>query len=317
MKGKLVIGLAIVIAGALGWWFFPKGTPTISRNTAALTSAGKSRPAETISGATQPASEEPGRHLYSPLSDPPPASTPDQLETWSASLNAILLRGMMPDFSGPRLADIFDETASKAGNGNKKAAMTLFKGLLYCASTPIKSQNDVDNKIKLMTDTYTDADGNQSDDLNAAIATVNQRYRYCSGITEDQSKSMSHWGWIAASSGDPVAQAWAAAYAPPPSAYDSATIEKYRKQLRDMINTAADAGVPEAWVELEQGYLTGAYGYQVDPVKAYASLYTEYMLTNSDYLAYQIWKQSQGLSPQQIQQGEQLAQEFYGKINRQ
>lgn len=329
MKAKVFVGTAAIVAAAflvlLRIFVFSHRSSEAnlgsnrSEQIASVQALSTSKSAAGLTSAAGLATSSTAKsqsHFYSPLRDPPPIPKPGELSKWADAYAALLHKGINPDMTTGPLASIYEEEAAKASKGDLQAAAKLFKGLLYCDfEPPPSSQQEVDEKIRYMTDTHTDADGKPTNNLDAAIARVREEHAYCAGLTESEKGTVTHWGWLAAQGRDPAIMAYAVAYHPPPSSFDPATIQQFRATLRSMVNAAARAGSPVAWNELYQGYYAGALSYPVDPVKAYATLYTQYMLTRSQYVAYEVWKASQRLSVAQIQAGEQLAQQYYKDVN--
>lgn len=273
-----------------------------------------------IAASTKQTGRDTAFHFYSPLHDPPPVPTPEQLRYWGNQLNTTLFNEIKPDLSGPPLAGIYAKEAAKANHGDVQAAVTLFKGLTYRevdTGGSLDTEQELNAVIGRMQETQTDRDGAPTNNLAAAITDVQQQYHYCAGLAAiDNPVTIDHWARLASQSDDPATLAWSAPAASQPSVKeaDTTTPEQIQKKSQSMVNRAAQAGVARAWLEKWAGYRNGDGGYPADPVRAYASLYTEYMLTKSPMLAYQIWKLSQQLNSLQVEEGETIAHNNYQRI---
>lgn len=333
MRNKVIVGLLVVVviilAGTL--WFM-----RASRNNAPLPSVAaipQTQPSSKalIVPSTKQTANGSAFHFYSPLHDPPPVATADQLQHWHTALRTALINEIKPDLNGPPLASIYNDEAADANKGDVQAATTLFDGLAYCARETrgsLNNEQELNRTIEHMRETQTDRDGLHTANLAADIAHVQQQYHYCAGLTAAENiYNIGHWARLAVQGSNPATLVWSVGY------YDmkrgagsfarpknvsitawKASIHKARERDQIVINRAAQAGVPTAWIYMAMGYRNGSMGYPINPTREYASLYTAYMLTKSPDLAYQIWQQSQQLNPQQIQEGETLAHQSYQRI---
>lgn len=217
----------------------------------------------------------------------------------------------MPNITGSPLASTYRLEASKANGGDAQAAADLFKGLYYCSEETFASLNNKDqlnNTIANMQVTYEDRWGGTTDNLSAAVAKVRQQYHYCAGISMTERSEIGHWASLASKTQNPdiLAHAWPYIAMQDFGLHTASELLDKRQQ---MIDLAANAGVPVAWQYKSEMYTTNGL-----PAKAYASLYTEYLLTQSPYLAYKLWELSQQLTPLQVQDAEARATENYQKI---
>lgn len=141
--------------------------------------------------------------------------------------------------------------------------------------------------------------------------------RYCAGLPQPVQPDLNRWARIAIRSGNPVTIYKAKNHA----------ILAFRKEFHppkfqipkfffmNAAKHAAQAGLAIAWAQLNWAYEHGTNGIPIDPTRAFASLYTEYMLTKSPALAYQIWQSSQDeFNPEEIERGEKLAHRAYRDI---
>ncbi len=332
MRNKLIVGLLVVvviIAAGVVWSIRTKNNAPASP----IAAIPQAQPVSQalIASSTKQTGKGSTFHFYSPLHDPPPIATRKQLWQWELELRTTLINEIKPDLGGPPLASAYAKEAAKANHGDMQAATTLFDGLAYCARETrgsLDNEQELNRTIEHMRETQTDRDGLHTANLAADIAHVQQQYHYCAGLTAAENiYNMGHWARLAAQGGNPATLVWSVGY------YDmkrgagsfarpkdmsitawKASIHKARERDQIVINRAAQAGVPTAWMYMSMGYRLGSMGYPINPTREYASLYTEYMLTKSPFLAYQIWQQSQRLNPLQVQEGESLAHRYYQRI---
>ncbi len=143
-----------------------------------------------------------------------------------------------------------------------------------------------------------------------------RRHRYCAGLPPalDDQASLNRWAKIAIQSGNPVTLYIATNYA-----YTSVLKEDPPRSLskfyRNVTKHAAQTGMPNAGDQLSTFYENGSSGVSVDPTRAFACLYTEYMLTKLPFLAYRAWWVSQNeFNPEEIARGMKIAHRYYREI---
>src|SRR5487761_932721 len=136
MRNKVIVGLLVVVviilAGTL--WFM-----RASRNNAPLPSVAaipQTQPSSKalILPSTKQTANGSAFHFYSPLHDPPPVATADQLQHWHTALRTALINEIKPDLNGPPLASIYNDEAADANKGDVQAATTLPRTLLMFSS---------------------------------------------------------------------------------------------------------------------------------------------------------------------------------------
>ena len=231
-----------------------------------------------------------GFHFYNPLRDPPPYATAKELRRWQHNfMTYILLQGggLNPNLSGPPLATVYASEAAQAQRGNTQAASQLLEGLVYCSLVE-----------------------------EVTVFQTPEGDRYCAGLPRSlySYPSLNRWAPIAIRSGNPISMYVAANFAFK-ATYDAAHPRSLPTFLMSVTKHAAQAGVVLAWAQLSSSYEHGVYGVPVDPTRAFASLYTEYMLTKSPALAHQIWQSSQGeFNPEEIARGMKIARRDYRDI---
>lgn len=330
MRNKLIVGLLVlvVIIAAGVVWSLQASRNSVRRSSIAAVPQAQPVSQDLIASSTTQTEKASPFHFYSPLRDPPPSATPEQLRQWERKLNTTLNNEIKPNLAGPPLANIYAEEAAEANHGDVQAATTLFKGLAYCAREtqgPLDNAQELNDTVERMRYSHTDRWGARTANLTAAIAHVQQQYHYCAGLTThvENRYTISHWARLADQSGDPTVLAWTEVYRDPglilktedmSAPAREAYFQKIAERNQNITKRSAQAGVAQAWWYMWAGYRDGTGGYPIDPVRAYASLYTEYMLTKSPALAYQIWQQSKHLDPLQIQEGEALAHQNYQRI---
>ena len=329
MRNRLIGGLLVVvviIAAGVVWSIRTKNNAPASP----IAAIPQAQPVSQalIASSTKQTGKGTTFHFYSPLHDPPPVATQDQLDHWRAALHTTLLNDIKPNLAGPRLASVYEEEANKANKDDVQAAKALFDGLTYCQADTeetLDTKQALDHTLERMRATNTDRDGLHTDNLVAAIADVKQQYSYCAGLSKLENMStIDHWAGLAVKSGDPATLVWAEGhvgkiYFARPKTMSIPTWDAYIKHAqarnRTWTKIGEQTGVAEAWFASWAGYRDGSGGYPFNSVRAYASLYTEYMLTKSPDLAHQIWQQSQHLNPLQLQEGEALARRNYKMIS--
>ena len=258
-------------------------------------------------------------HYYDPLHDPPPSATPQQLKSWSQLTYRLTLESLRPDLSGPSLASLDKTEAALANQGNMRAATLLFKGFAYCSFDALALPADplaLKQKIARMNATREDMHRLPTSHLASAIARLKESYHFCLGEPYPKPSTIEHWARIAAWGLNPRTM-WVLAHTMPD------TLTGKRKQTLAMdarmeqviTDRAARAGVAAAWFSWSKIYLHGWYGHRKNPTRAFAGLYTAYLLTRSPALAYRIWKESQGtITASEIQAGEAMARRNYREI---
>ena len=298
MKRSRMLTTACVIVGVLTGLALIYGTPQTSSRTTPGFSLHPRRSSrvptnttiqETIPRALPPHARH-GFRFYNPLRDPPPYATAKEPRRWQYSFLNIFFGGedITPDLNGPPLAALYAAEAARAKRGNIQTATRLFVGLVYC-----RLVRQAGRFLKTL-----------------------RGHRYCAGLPRslyDQA-SLNRWAKIAIQSGNPVTLYIATNYA-------SASVLKedhprsLSKFYRNVTKHAAQVGMPIAWGQLSTFYEDGIAGVSLDPTRAFACLYTEYMLTKLPFLAYQIWRASQGeLNPEEIARGMKIAHRYYREI---
>ena len=261
-------------------------------------------------------------HYYDPLHDPPPSASPQQLKSWSQLTYRLTLESLRPDLSGPSLANLYKTEAALANQGNTQAASLLFKGFAHCSLDALALPADplaLKQKIARMNATREDMHRLPTSHLASAITRLKESYHFCLGETYPKLAMVVRWARIAAWSLNPRTM-WVLEHTGPGGIV--ALTEK-RKQTQAMdarmeqviIDRAARAGVAAAWFSWSKIYLYGSYGHRKNPTRAFAELYTAYLLTRSPAMAYRIWKESQGtITASEIQAGEAMARRNYREI---
>ncbi len=283
-------------------------------------------------------------HFYDPLKDPPPYATPTELARWRGHLEDELQDEILhPDLEGPPLVQEYRKLAGQANAGNIQAATTLFEGLAYCEDLVPKSFSGhlgraaVRQLLTRMRATHTDPKGRPTSHLAQVVRRAQRSARYCRGTAtlgifkashppEDPDPPIiDHLARIAYTSDNPKTTFAVYQYAYGVfDKYVNATLKKLpvgkrtpflRSFLRQGAKTGAQAGVPDAWGFLYSYYRLGMTHLPVSPTHAFASLYTEYLLTRSRALAYQIGQLSQGVyNSEEIRQGMALAHRYYREL---
>ena len=260
-----------------------------------------------------------GFHYYNPLHDPPPSASPQQIKDWGIKLwNRFLTEGHRPDLSGPPLASLYKTEAALANQGNTRAATMLFKGFVYCSFHAHVLPADplaLKQKIARMNATREDMYHLHTSHLASAITRLNETYHFCLGETHPKQTTIEHWARIAAWSLNPRTM-WGIMYSPgEPVLFGKDTPAAAERTTLMITDRAARAGVASAWLDRSQMYLWGIYGHRKNPTRAFAELYTAYLLTRSPALAYRIWKVSQGqFTVHEIREGEAMARRNYREI---
>lgn len=299
VRKQLIIGAvvcAVIIGAGFIWWRSRLVEPHVVGGVAAVnlkqigaaSAQGGSREHQ-VSSDLVSIKKGGGYHYYSPLTDPPPHATPEQLKVWSKQYRKKLYGDMVPNIgpNSPPLASIYQAETEKAMQGDTSAAMTLFKGLRYC--TGIYSQLDIG-----LSETKT-----------------RELAAYCKGVTSRQKDNWVYWGWQAAQAGNPVAESLMATGAASQTMVGAKNVREYRAVLRTMNDKAAQAGVLQAWDTMIGAYSGGGLGYPVSRVNSYASLYTAYMLTRSPYLEMAVWRRSLRFTPLEIAEAVERGRKNY------
>ena len=260
-------------------------------------------------------------HYYDPLHDPPPSATPQQLKSWSQLTYRLDLESIRPDLSGPSLASLDKTEAALANQGNMRAATLLFKGFAYCSLDALVLPADplaLKQKIARMNATREDMHRLPTSHLASAITRLKESYHFCLGESYQKLTTVVHWARIAAWSLNPRTM-WVLEHTV--TGIMALTEKRKRTQAMDarmeqvIVDRAARAGVAAAWFSWSKIYLHGWYGHRRNPTRAFAGLYTAYLLTRSPALAYRIWKESQGtITASEIQAGEAMARRNYREI---
>ena len=260
-----------------------------------------------------------GFHYYNPLHGPPPSATPQQIKRWGTKLWLRYgLEGHRPDLSGPPLASLYKTEAALANQGNTRAATMLFKGFVYCSFHARVLPADplaLKQKIVRMKATREDMYHLHTSHLASAITSLNETYHFCLGETHPKLTTIEHWARIAAWSLNPRTM-WGIMNSLGASVlFEKDTQAEVGRTTQMITDRAARAGVTAAWVDWSQTYLFGMYGHRRHPTRAFAGLYTAYLLTRSPALAYEIWKESQGrFTASEIREGEAMARRNYREI---
>lgn len=283
-------------------------------------------------------------HFYDPLKDPPPYATPTELARWRGYLGVELNNDILrPNLEGPPLVQEYRKLAGQANAGNTQAATTLFEGLAYCKELVPKSfsshlgQAAVRQLLTRMRATHTDPEGHPTSHLAQVVHRAQASVRYCQGASTlpgfeppqpnapPDSPIVDHFARIAITGNDPRTRyaIWEFA-AGVFNKYIHATAKKLpvggrtpflRHFMRQEYKRGIQIGAPRAWEALYNFYRLGMLHLPVSPTHAFASLYTEYMLTRSRALAYQIGQLSQGVyNPEEIRQGMALARKYYREL---
>ncbi len=282
-------------------------------------------------------------HFYDPLKDPPPYATPTELARWRGHLEDELHNDILrPDLEGPPLVQEYRKLAAQANAGNTQAATALFEGLAYCKYRVPKSFSGhlgraaVRQLLTRMRATHTDPKGRPTSHLAQVVHRAQASVRYCQGAStlpgfesnrphDPDSPIVDHFARIAYASGNPRVMYAAPRFALDPIAKYINTTEAKMPQkqrlrflrrflLRRVLKPGVRDGIPNAWATLYSSYRIGMF-VPVSPTHAFASLYTEYLLTRSRALAYQIGQLSQGVyNPEEIRQGMALARKYYREL---
>lgn len=71
-------------------------------------------------------------HLYSPLREPPPVATSDNVKKWNHDLIARVTGWLDPDLDSAPVASVYDELTKRARRGDSSAALQLYVDLSTC-----------------------------------------------------------------------------------------------------------------------------------------------------------------------------------------
>ncbi len=235
-----------------------------------------------------------------------------------------------PDLTGPSLARLVQTEAALANQGNTQAAAMLFKGFDYCLHNNPDLPADpqaLQQKMAQMKATHEDMHGLPTSRLAAAITRFKESEHFCAGETvtnnPQQGKieiaTTEHWARIAAWSLNPRTLWEVLSFGVAPFLGKKKPTQAELNRLeRTLTDWAARAGVVSALVMGSSMYSGGWYGVQKNPTRAFADMYTAYLLTRSPVMAYKIWKMSQGpftvITVNEIQEGEAMARRNYQEI---
>ena len=187
MRNKVIVGLLVVVVIILAGMLWSMRASRNSAPPSSIAAVPQAQPASQplVASLTKQTGKGKAFHFYSPLHDPPPLATQDQLDHWRAALHTTLLNDIKPNLADPRLASVYEEEANKANKGDVQAAKALFDGLTYCQADTegtLDTKQALDHTLERMRATNTDRDGLHTDNLAAAIADVKQQYSYCAGL---------------------------------------------------------------------------------------------------------------------------------------
>lgn len=320
MRGGRLLGFSfatIIVAAGIAWavWAFTNIRGSLRPRPVKTQISNQISPhsnRSTLIPAAKQAGDNSAFHFYSPLHDPPPPATPEQLKKWHEELDNLFLKKFTPDLNGPPLLSIYAMEAAKADNGDIQAGTALFKGLYYCRKESwgtIENREQLDRTITQMRETQTDRWAVPTANLSDSIAQTKAQYRYCAGSKSAAlSGNLSSWAALAFRSSDPNIAMHAGLYMSGLDLGATTPLQLYEKQ-QEIIDGYAKLGVPYAW---QLKWETD--GVNKRPEVAYTDLYTEYLLTRSSFLAYKVWKLSRQLSPLQIEHAELQAQKNYRQI---
>lgn len=285
-----------IIAGAVSWYLWPPSNlrvTNLSSSKDTISSfASANRPLEqplSVAKQHQSKSNPPIPKLYSPLTDPPPVVTDEDIRKYQN-----LLRGWLrPNIGGRPLSSVYESLAEKAEHGNTDSALELYRGLQFCRTVAPPSKQLERESIEIELDEH----------LDKGLTFDRLAHKYCAGLTSVQSHQEAHWLSLAADDGNLNAQATA-------GYLWSARKTQHSQQAETWLANATQQGNLSA---LDFMVSRSAFA-QHNLEKAYAYNAAIYLLTQSPAVAEQMYSMSQGLSPFQIQQAEQHAREIYAAI---